>query len=151
MALATRGKINSEKFVQSVSENQPAEEKVKLLNAALESYFFALDTAPENADSERGNLHESIGYLYLQSDAQLEIAIEQYEMAIRCYEKTANTFQASKTRFNLAIALFLLNQRALSQDYALAALKGFDALGLDALVEYQKVSQFLKRFPETAT
>jgi tetratricopeptide (TPR) repeat protein len=151
LALATRGKINSEKFVQSVSENQPAEEKVKLLNAALESYFFALDTAPENADSERGNLHESIGYLYLQSDAQLEIAIEQYEMAIRCYEKTANTFQASKTRFNLAIALFLLNQRALSQDYALAALKGFDALGLDALVEYQKVSQFLKRFPETAT
>ena len=51
-----------------------------------------------------------IGLLYLQSEGMLETATEHYDLAIKLMDQAGNFADAARARFDLAIALFMINQ-----------------------------------------
>ncbi len=150
-SIALRGAVSYERFLKARKTNQPQAEQVSFLNQALSFYFEALELIPENDLPEQSSLNETIGLLYLQSQGLLETAIEFYNEAIEQKEQSGDVFGAAQARYNLAVALFLVSANesdfSRSRNYAEAALRGFEVLGVDAMKEAQKVRSFLARFP----
>jgi tetratricopeptide (TPR) repeat protein len=142
-----RGKIAYEKFLKARKENQPIPEQVAHLNQALSSHFQALDLLPEGELKEQGGLYETIGLLYLQSEGMLETARDFYDQAIEANRQAGNSAGAARASYNLAVALFLLNDFERSRAYAETALQIYDSLAPDGVIEAHKVRGFLARFP----
>ncbi len=141
------GKMAYEKFLKVRKDNLPISVQVDYLNQALDAHFRALDLLPEDELSEQANLQETIGLLYLQSDGMLETAVEFYEQAMETKQQASDLPGAARTGYNLAVALFLLNDFDRSRRYAQAALEINDGLAVDGVIEAQKVRGFLGRFP----
>jgi tetratricopeptide (TPR) repeat protein len=145
---ALRGKMAYEKFLKARKENQTISNQVDYLNQALDAHFRALELLPEDQLSELGSLQETIGLLYLQSEGMLETAVDFYDQAIETRQQASDLPGAARAGYNLAVALFLLNDFERSRTYAQAALQVYEGLASESVIEAQKVHGFLSRFPE---
>jgi KaiC/GvpD/RAD55 family RecA-like ATPase len=144
--IALRGKAAYELFLKAQKASQPVQEQVSLLNQALDNYFQALDLVSEDDHAAAGKLHEMIGLLYLQSEGMLETAVEFYNLAIDEMDRAGTRTGAAHARFKLAVSLFLLNDFERSRQYGQAALQTYEELGIETVIEAQKVRKFLSRF-----
>lgn len=144
---ALGGKMAYEKFLKGRKANTPISNQVDYLNQSLDAHFRALDLLPEGELSEQGSLQETIGLLYLQSEGMLETAVNFYEQAMESKQQASDLPGAARTGYNLAVALFLLNEFERSRTYAQAALQIYEGLAADGAIEAQKVRGFLGRFP----
>jgi hypothetical protein len=144
------GKVAFEKFMKGQKEYRPGAEQVGYLNEALGFSFDALNLLPEDAAAELGNVHETIGYLYLQAENMLDAALEHYDLAIKYKEQVQDIYGAARARFNVAVALFLLARFEKGHQYALEALRGFEALGAEGEGEAQKIRGLIAKFTNAA-
>jgi len=98
------------------------------VRAALGYYNQALALLPGDAVDDLAVAHTSLGVIYGNTN-QLDGALHHYQEGIRLFEDAGNFYEASKHRYNVALALLQANRRADALVYARAALQGFERYG----------------------
>jgi tetratricopeptide (TPR) repeat protein len=126
--LGQLGYVAWERFEDARKAAKPEAELRDHLNTALEFYLEALDLIPHDAVNDLAVAHNQLGLIY-GAAGNLEQALAHYRKSIGYQEAQGNTYGAALTRGNVAVALARRGRYADAKDYAVAALRGYEAYG----------------------
>ena len=88
----------------------------------------SLDLLAHDAVNDLAVTHNQLGGIYADA-VNLGQALAHYRKSIGYKEAGGNTYGAAQTRYNVALALARRGRFADAKDYAVAALRGFEAYG----------------------
>jgi tetratricopeptide (TPR) repeat protein len=126
--LGQLGYVAWERFEDARKAAKPEAELRDHLTTALEFYLEALDLIPHDAVNDLAVAHNQLGLIY-GAAGNLEQALAHYRKSIGYQEAQGNTYGAALTRGNVAVALARRGRYADAKDYAVAALRGYEAYG----------------------
>jgi len=132
------GLVAYERFKEARAANEPDEELLRHLNAAVGFYHQALELLPPNAVDELAVWHSQLGVIYTEA-GDLDRALPHYREAIRYLEAAGNLYNAAVVRFSVAVGLAEVGRLADAREYAHAALRNYQTYGDRAAEEIQKM------------
>jgi len=119
------------------------------LDRALGFYLQALRLVPRDAIPDLAVTHNKIGVIY-QRAGDLKRALEYYQKGIRYDESTGNLYGAAQSRYNVAVVLADTGRMADAKEYAVAALRNFEAYGAVAADDVQKTLELIAKIDSVA-
>jgi len=146
---AQLGTVFLERFRGARSAGRPEEELLVLLNDAAHWYHQALELLREDAVAEQAVTHHQLGSVYGEA-RDLDRALPHYQKAIRYLEIQGNLFDASNTRFNVAVDLSSVGRFADALAYAEEALRGFESFGERAGAEVGETRRLIAEIQTAA-
>ncbi|HEY3227670.1 MAG TPA: CHAT domain-containing protein, partial [Roseiflexaceae bacterium] len=126
--LSQLGSVAYERFNEARAANQPEEDVLRHLNAAVQFYEQALKFDPPDHVEDLAVDHSMLGVIY-RNAGDLDRALSHYREAIRYNEAATNLYGAARTRRNVAGALANAGRLADARLYAQAALRNFATYG----------------------
>ncbi len=145
--LGQLGSVAIERFQEARSCKSGEDELLRRLNEAVGFYHQALEFFPADAVDDLAVTHGELGNIY-QSAGDLDRALPHYRDAIRYREKQGNVYDASGTRFNVAVGLEGAGRLQDALAYARAALRGFESYGESAGEMIQRARQLVEEIEE---
>ena len=142
------GGVAYERSEEARKAEQPREEMLKHLNAALHFCHQALDMTPLDAVGSLAAMHNALGIFY-SSAADFERALSHWREAIRYFEAAGDLLHAGQVRFNVAMLLTGAGRVADALDYARAALRGFSTYGSGASEYLQRTQTLVNKIQES--
>jgi tetratricopeptide (TPR) repeat protein len=131
-----------ERFSDGRAAELPNDKLLGDLNAAFDGYQQALDLLPEDAITDLAVVHSQLGAIS-DSLGNTEMAVRQYQEAIRYQETAGNRYRAGRTRHNVALMLAQLGRLEESMLYARAALRDLETFGTEGSGDILAVQQFI--------
>jgi tetratricopeptide (TPR) repeat protein len=97
---------------------------------------------PSDAIRDLAVAHQQFGNTYSDGN-DLDLALAHYRRSISYKESAGDLYGAALTRRNVAIALAQGNHMADAKEYALAALRNYEAYGASASKEVQQTLELI--------
>ena len=120
------GLVADGRFREVVAAERPKEELFWHFTEAVRFYLEALELLPPDAIDDMGVTHNALGAIYTEA-GDFDSALPHYREAIQRLEQVGALFNASVTRFNVAVGFFNAGRQEDALDYAEAALRGFES------------------------
>ncbi len=140
--LGQLGSVAFERFQEARSREGGEDELLRHFNEAARFYTEALELLPPDAVDDLAVAHNALGAIY--GDAgDVDRALPHYRHAIRYREQQGNVYEASGTRFNVALALLQSGRPGDALEYARAALRGYESYGESAAEMIQRTRQLI--------
>ena len=141
--LAQLGSVAYERFQEARSRESDEDELLRHLNEAVDFYNQSLELVPPDAVDQLAVIHNSLGATYGNA-GDVDRALPHYRDAIRYEEQQGNIYDASGTRFNVAIALLQSGRPRDALEYARSALRGFESYGESAAEDIRDTRQLIE-------
>ncbi len=145
--LAQLGNVAYERFKEARSRKSGEDELLRHINEAAGFFRRALELFPPDAVDELAVAHDGLGTIYLNV-GDVDRALPHYRESIRYREQQGNIFGASRTRFNVALALLQSGRPGDALEYARAALRGFENYGESAVEMIQQTREVIGMIEE---
>ena len=140
--VAQLGLVAFERFKDASAADRPVEELKRHLGEAARLYDQALNMFPSTAVTERGTAHNMLGVISSNA-GDVERALHHFRQAIQVADKTDDTFEAGRIRFNVALVLSAANRLTEAGAYAKASLASYQAFSGAATDEIHRVQQLI--------
>jgi len=141
-SLEQLGYVAFERFLEARETAEPRHELAKYLNAALNLYLRALGQTPPDAISDLWEKHNQLGNIY-SAAGDIDRAMEHYLKSVGYKEAGGYAYGAAEIRYNVALALAKRGRFADAKEYAVAALRGYQAFGDRAKDEVMKTLRLI--------
>jgi tetratricopeptide (TPR) repeat protein len=124
--LVQLGTVAYRRFLDARKSDRPPDECLGHLATAEGYYLKALKITPSNAAGDLATAHNQLGSVYVDA-GQFDAALTHYRESIRYKEAMQDRYAAGQTRRNAALALYLAGRLADAREWALSALRDFEA------------------------
>jgi tetratricopeptide (TPR) repeat protein len=122
------GTVALNRFRDARGSGRPPEECAGQLFRAGRLYEEAIGMYPPDALDPLSAAQNQLGNVYSEQ-GKLDLALNHYRESVRYYERQGNRFGAGKTRCNVANALASHGRFPEAREWALAAIRDFEAAG----------------------
>jgi tetratricopeptide (TPR) repeat protein len=148
-ALGRLGGVALQRFREGVNNQQPPEELLLHLNAALAARLEALRVVPKYDSRELARIHTEVADVY-SCAGDADKARPHLLECLHHAEVAGDTLFAAQTRFNMALTLARAERYAEALDYAQASEKGFAQLGSVADREIGETRRLIRQLEASA-
>jgi tetratricopeptide (TPR) repeat protein len=140
------GRVALARFREAKAAGQPAQE---LLDRAAGFYRVELELLPIDEIDGLAVAYNQLGNIYCEA-RDFDSALPHYQKAIRYRETQGDLFEASRTRYNVALGLAGEGRFADALVYAEEALRGYTTYGERAEEEVDRTQRLVERIQKAA-
>jgi len=147
LCLHRLGSVAFKRFFDAKEAEQPEDEQLRHLNAALGLSQQALAMLPPDAVHYLAAVHNQLGSIYGEA-GDLDNSLPHHRESIRYCEVEGDFYRAAQARYKIAASLAGTGRLADAREYAHAALRNYETFGDRAAEDIQELQKFIAAIEE---